>query len=135
MKRKTYPFMYAGKKQPFARSVVVGDLVFLSGMTGRVLETGELSSETLSEQMKVALDKIRAALTEAGTSMDNIVKQTIYLKNAEDYNTMHQLEKEYWQKYAPRLLEEPPASTAIQPLSLIHPNILISIEAVAVIPH
>jgi len=63
MKRKTYPLMYAGKKQPFARSVVVGDLVFLSGMSGRTVETGELSSENLADQMKVALDKIRAALT------------------------------------------------------------------------
>jgi 2-iminobutanoate/2-iminopropanoate deaminase len=134
MKKKTYPFTYAGKKQPFARSVVVGDLVFLSGMTGRIIETGELKSESLVDQMKEALDKIRAALTEAGTSMDNIVKMTIYLRNAEDAGLMHQIEKEYWQKYAPRLLEEPPASTLIQPLSLIMPNVLIEIDVIGVIP-
>ena len=44
---------------------------------------------------------------------------------------MHQIEKEYWQKYAPRLLEEPPASTLIQPLSLIMPNVLIEIDVIA----
>jgi 2-iminobutanoate/2-iminopropanoate deaminase len=134
MKKKTYPFTYAGKKQPFARSVVVGDLVFLSGMTGRIVETGELKSESLVDQMKEAVDKIRAALTDAGPSMDNIVKMTIYLKNAQDAGLMHQIEKEYWQKYAPRLLEEPPASTLIQPLSLIMPNVLIEIDVIGVIP-
>jgi 2-iminobutanoate/2-iminopropanoate deaminase len=134
MKKKTYPLVYAGKKQQWARSVVVGDVVFLSGSSGRTLETGEVSSDKLADQMKIALDKIRAALTEAGTSMDNIVKTTIYLKNAEDFNLMRQLEREYWQKYAPHLLEEPPASTFIQPMSLSRPNMLIDIDVIAVIP-
>ena len=134
MKKKTYPFTYAGKKQPFARSVVAGDMVFLSGMTGRVVETGEMISEGLADQMKAALDKIRAALTEAGTSMDNIVKTTIYLKNIEDVGLMNQIEKEYWQKYAPRLLEEPPASTLVQVVSLIMPNVLIEMDVIAILP-
>jgi 2-iminobutanoate/2-iminopropanoate deaminase len=135
MKKKTYTLVYAGKKQPFARSVVVGDLVFLSGMSGRTMETGEVSSDSMVEQMKVALDKVRAALTEAGTSLDNIVKTTIYLKNVEDYSMMRQTEKEYWQKYAPRLIEEPPASTFLQPLSLSKPSMLVEIEVIALIPH
>ena len=135
MKKKTYPLVYGGKKQQFARCVVVGDLVFCSGMSGRTMETGEVSSDNVAEQMKVALDKVRAALTEAGTSMDNIVKTTIYLKKVEDYAVMRQTEKEYWQKYCPRLLEEPPASTFIQPMSLSKPSMLIEIDVIAMIPH
>ena len=134
MKRKTYPLIYAGKKQSWAKSVVIGDLVFLSGASGRTLETGEVNSDKLVDQMKVALDKIRVALTEAGTSMDNIVKTTIYLKNAEDFDLMRQTEREYWQKYAPRLLEEPPASTFIQPQALSKPDMLIDIDVIAIIP-
>ncbi len=135
MKRKTYPLFYAGKKQQFARSVVVGDMVFLSGAGGRSIETGEVSSDNLVDQMKVALDKIRTALIEVGTSMDNIVKTTIYLKRLEDYSLMRQTEKEYWQKHAPRLIEEPPASTFIQPLSLSSPRMLIEIDVIALIGH
>jgi 2-iminobutanoate/2-iminopropanoate deaminase len=134
MKKKTYPLVYAGKKQQFARAVAVGDLVFLSGSSGRTIETGEVSSDNLADQMKVALDKIRASLTEAGTSMDNIVKTTIMLKRIEDYNLMRQTEREYWQKYAPRLIEEPPASTFIQPMSLSKPNMLVEIDVIAMIP-
>lgn len=134
MKKKTYPVIYAGKKQQFARSVVVGDLVFLSGMGGRSADTGEISSPDLAEQTRVALDKVRAALIEAGTSMDNIVKTTVYLKRIEDYNIFRQTEKEYWQKYGLRLLEEPPASTLIQPVSMSKPDMLVEVEVIAVIP-
>jgi len=66
MEKKTYPLYYAGKKQRFARSVVVGNLVFLSGSSGRTIETGEVSSDNVKEQVIVALDKIRGALEEAG---------------------------------------------------------------------
>jgi enamine deaminase RidA (YjgF/YER057c/UK114 family) len=47
---------------------------------------------------------------------------------------MRQIEKEYWQKYAPRLIEEPPASTFLQPVSLSKPSMLVEIEVIAVIP-
>jgi 2-iminobutanoate/2-iminopropanoate deaminase len=134
MKKKTYPLIYAGKKQQFSRSVVVGDLVFLSGAGGRTMETGEVNSATLVDQMKVALDKIRASLTEAGTSMDNIVKTTMLLKRVEDYDLMRKTEREYWQKYAPRLIEEPPASTFFQPVSLSKPDMLVEIDVIAIIP-
>jgi 2-iminobutanoate/2-iminopropanoate deaminase len=134
MKKKTYPLIYAGKKQQFSRSVVVGDLVFLSGAGGRTMETGEVNSADLVDQMKVALDKIRASLTEAGTSMDHIVKTTILLKRIEDYDLMRKTEREYWQKYAPRLIEEPPASTFFQPISLSKPNMLVEIEVIAIVP-
>ena len=133
MKKKTYPLVYAGKKQRFARSVVVGDLVFLSGSSGRTMGTGEVSSDNVKEQMIVALDKIRNALEEAGSSMDNIVKTVIYLKNVSDYQIMRDTEFEYYKKYAPGLVEEPPASTFMQPASLAKPNMLVEIDVVAVI--
>ncbi len=133
MKKKTYPQIYGGKKMHFAKSVVVGDLVFLSGSSGRTPETGEVSSDNVKEQMIVALDKIRSALEEAGSSMDNIVKTVIYLKHVEDYWTMRNTEMEYYRKYAPSLVEEPPASTFMQPASLFSPSMLVEIDAIAVI--
>jgi len=133
MERKTYPLYYAGKKQAFARSVVVGDLVFLSGSSGRTIETGEVSSNNVKEQMIVALDKIKGALEEVGSSMENIVKAVIYLKHMEDYQIMRQTEGEYYREYAPRLLDERPASTVMQVVSLAKPNMLVEIDAIAII--
>ncbi len=133
MKKKTYPLYYAGEKQHFARSVVVGDLVFLSGMSGRTMETGSVSSGDLKEQILVALDKVRAALEEAGSSMDHIVKTVIYLKDVKDYDLMRATEWEYWQKYAPGLIEQPPASTFMMPASLARANMLVEIDVVAIL--
>jgi 2-iminobutanoate/2-iminopropanoate deaminase len=131
MKKKTYPLYYGGQKQRFARSVVVGDLVFLSGMSGRTMETGDVSSDDVREQMLVALDKVRVALEEAGSSVDHIVKTTIYLKDVKNYQLMRDTEWEYWQKHAPGLVEEPPASTFVMPASLARSSMLVEIDVVA----
>ena len=130
-KKKTYLLSYAGQKQRFARSVVAGDFVFLSGSSGRTLETGEVSSDKARDQTRVAMDKIRLALEEAGTSMENIVKVVIYFKDMKDYETVKRAEFEYWQEHAPTLAEEPPASTVCQVVSLSKPNMLVEIDIVA----
>ena len=132
IKKKTYMLSYAGQKQRFARSVVAGDFVFLSGSSGRTMETGEVSSGDAAEQTIVALDKVRAALEEAGTTMDNIVKVVIYFKDMKDYEKVKQTEFAYWEKYAPALAAEPPASTVCQVVSLSKPNMLIEFDIIAI---
>jgi 2-iminobutanoate/2-iminopropanoate deaminase len=131
MEKKTYSLYYDGKKQRFARSVVAGDFVFLSGSSGRTLETGEVSSDDVREQVRVALDKIRGALDEAGSSMEQIVKVAIYLKNISDYETVKQAEWDYWTQFAPALVENPPASIAMQIVSLSKPNMLVEFDIIA----
>ncbi len=140
---KKYPMYYGGVKQTypniepgapfFSRSVVVGNLIFLSGAGGRTLETGDVPSDNFEEQMTVCLDKIKLALEEAGSSLDNLVKTFILLKDQEDYPRMWNTLLEYYQKHAPLLVEEPPASTVIQVASLVKSHYLVEIDAVAVI--
>jgi 2-iminobutanoate/2-iminopropanoate deaminase len=134
MKKKTYPLYYEGKKQKFARSVVSGGFVFLSGSSGRTIETGEVSSSDVTEQTKVALDKIKLALAEAGSSMEHIVKVTIYLRNMSDYQAMKDAEFQYYRKHAPSLAEDPPASTVVQVVSLSKPSMLVEFDAIAILP-
>ena len=131
MKKKTYPLRYAGVKQRYASCVVAGDLVFCSGMTGRSLETGEVSSDDIAGQVVTALDSVKAALEEAGSSMEDIVKVVIYLKDMKDYQLMRNTEYDYYQKHCPFLLDEPPASTVIQVVSLARPRVLVEVDVVA----
>jgi enamine deaminase RidA (YjgF/YER057c/UK114 family) len=77
------------------------------------------------------MDKIRLALEEAGTFMENIVKVLIYFKDMKDYETVKKTEFEYWQEHAPALAEEPPASTVCQVVSLSKPNMMVEIDIVA----
>ena len=141
---KRYPMYYGGVKQVypniepgapiFSRSVTVGNLIILSGSAGRTLETGDVPSDNFEEQMLVALGKIKLALEEAGSSLGNLVKTLILLRDIEDYPRMWKTLLEYYQKHAPLLVEEPPASTVIQVASLAKAHYLIEIDAVAVVP-
>jgi 2-iminobutanoate/2-iminopropanoate deaminase len=131
MKKRVYPLFYAGKKQKFARSVVSGGFIFLSGSSGRTMETGEVSSNDVTGQTRVALEKIRLALEEAGSRLEQIVKMTIYLRDMSDYQAMRDAEFSFYQKYCPSLAEEPPASTVVQVVSLSKSNMLVEFDAIA----
>ena len=139
---KFYPEYWAGKKlnypnfppeaPKFARSVVAGNLVFISGCQGQNDEKLELETDVFEEQMTIALDKVRHAMEEVGSSMENVIKTLMMLKNLEDYPRMRKCELEYYQKYAPRLVEDPPASTFMQ-VGLAKPGFLVEIDVIGVV--
>ena len=57
----------------------------------------------------------------------------ILFKDIKDYQIMRKTELEYYQKYAPRLVEEPPASTILEAASLARPEFLIEVDVIAVV--
>jgi 2-iminobutanoate/2-iminopropanoate deaminase len=140
---KHHPMYYAGVKQiyanvqpgrgVYAKSVVVGNLIFCSGMTAQDVQTGKTLVHDMEAQMTVVLDKVRSALDEAGSNMNNIVKTLMLIKDVKDYPAMRKAESDYYKKYAPRLLEFPPASTFMQPAALARPEYLIEMDVVAVV--
>jgi 2-iminobutanoate/2-iminopropanoate deaminase len=142
-KVKYYPEYWAGEKlafphvsaesPKFARSVVVGNLVFLSGCQGQNDQTLRTETGVFEEQMIIALDKVRKAMEEVGSSMNNVIKTLILLKKLEDYPRMRKTEFEYYQKYAPVLVEFPPASTFLQVASLAKPEFLVEIDVIGVV--
>lgn len=140
---KYYPEYWGGKKlayphvapeaPKFSRSVVVGNLIFVSGCQGQNDETLRTETNVFEEQMVIALDKVRMAMEEAGSSMNNIVKTLMLLKNLEDYPRMRRTELEYYQKHAPLLVEDPPASTFMQVASLAKPEFLVEVDVIGVL--
>jgi len=140
---KYYPEYWVGKKlayphvapeaPKFARSVVVGNLVFVSGCTGQDTLTGKPTPENFEEQMVSALDKVKAAMEEVGSSLNNVVKTLMLLKNLQDYPRMRKTELEYYQKHAPFLVDNPPASTFMQVASLAKPEFLVEVDVIGVL--
>jgi 2-iminobutanoate/2-iminopropanoate deaminase len=139
---KFFPAYWGGKKlsypnvpaesPKFANAVVAGNLIFVSGCQGQNDETLKVESDVLEEQMIVALDKVRRVMEEAGSTLDNVIKTLILLKDVKDYPKMRKTELEYYQKYAPRLVDDPPASTFME-VGLAKPEFLIEIDVVGVI--
>ena len=134
---ETYPCIYAGEKQKsFSSTRVVGDLVWVSGMSGRLFETGQVRTPDPEQQTIDALDKIKHNLEEAGTSLENIVAWNLYAKDtSRDRNIILQTFKDYLKKNAPSLADNPPPLTWIGVREFYFPNMLVEMgDIVAVMP-
>ena len=70
-------------------------------------------------------------MEEAGSSMDNIVRTLMMLRNLEDYPRMRKTEVEYYEKYAPNLVAKPPVSTFWQLPDISGPDTLFQIDVTA----
>ena len=140
---KYYPEFWDGKKlayphvpkesPKFARSMLVGNLIFISGCTGQDTITGQPTAENFEDQMIMALRKVKMAMEEAGSSMDNVVKTVMLVKHLDDYPKMRRTEVEFYLENAPYLVEHPPASTFIAPASLAKPEFLVEVDVIGVI--
>ena len=130
--RQVYPDIPAGKSF-LSRSVTVGNLIFVSGMTGADLGTGKPVPGPIELQVTVALDNIKLALEGAGSSLNHLVKHQICLKNASDSSRVWKAMLEYYQKKAPQLVDDPPAVAMTEVTSLGEPECLVEITSTAVV--
>jgi 2-iminobutanoate/2-iminopropanoate deaminase len=103
-----------------------GNLVFVSGQTGRHPVSGEVGKD-IREQTRNILERIKAVLGAAGTSLDNVLTATTYLT---DVRTLAAYNEEY-NKYFPT---DKPARTTVTVASLNNPELLIEITVTACIP-
>lgn len=114
-----------GAVGPYSQGVIAGNLVFVSGQLGLDPVTGELKG-SLQEQTTQSLLNLTAILEEAGTSLKNVVKTTVFLKDMNDFAAMNAIYQEFFN-------ESFPARSAIE-ISQLPKQGLVEIEAVAVIP-
>ncbi|HEY7038256.1 MAG TPA: RidA family protein [Methylomirabilota bacterium] len=103
-----------------------GNLVFVSGQTGRHPATGEVGRD-IREQTRNTLERIKAVLTAAGTSLDNVLSAMVHLTRRDDLAA-------YNEEYAKYFPTDKPARTTVTVASLNSPDLLIEITVVACIP-
>jgi 2-iminobutanoate/2-iminopropanoate deaminase len=103
----------------------IGNLVFTSGQVAMDPETGEIP-KGFSDQLKLILENIRRILESAGTSLDNVVKTTVFLKDP-SYHA------EYNEIYSTYFKNGFPARSTVA-ADLMHEDFLAEIEAVAWVP-
>src|ERR1044071_1899430 len=103
-----------------------GNLVFVSGQTGRHPVTGEVGKD-VREQTRNILERIKVILEAAGTSLDNVLTATTYLTNVRDLAA-------YNEEYAKFFPTSKPARTTVTVAALNAPELLIEITVTACIP-
>jgi len=107
---------------PYSQAIVAGELVFTAGQLG--LKPGDTAIEgDITQQTEQALANVQAILEEAGSSMDKLVKTSVFLVDLDDFQAMNAV-------YAERVGDRPPARSTFQ-VSKLPSGALVEIEAVA----
>jgi 2-iminobutanoate/2-iminopropanoate deaminase len=110
---------------PYSQAIVANGFVFCSGTAGIDPATG-VAPDGIEEQTELALRNLEAVLTAAGASLETVVKTTVFYADVDDFAAINAI-------YARYMPDPPPARSAPANVSLPR-NLLISIDAIAVLP-
>ena len=108
---------------PYSQAIVEGDFIFVSGQGPINPGTGSLELGDARSETKRVFENIRAILQAAGSSLDEVVKCNVYLRDINDFAAMNEVYKTYFS--APF-----PARTTIQ-AGALPGGIAVEIECVA----
>lgn len=109
---------------PYSQAVQAGNFIYVSGQLPIDPATGAFAHETcIQAQTHQSLKNVKAILEEAGYSMSDVVKTTVYLKNISEFGEMNEVYAEYFQG-------DCPARAAFE-VACLPKNALVEIEAVA----
>jgi 2-iminobutanoate/2-iminopropanoate deaminase len=111
---------------PFSHVVKAGGFIFLSSQLSVDLKTHKILGGNIRKQTTQALENIKFLLESSGSSMENIVKVMVYMKDVKkDFKDMNEVYRKYFKK------GQEPARVTVQALSPIE-DIDIEIEAIAI---
>lgn len=107
---------------PYSQAIVAGGFVFVAGQRPQDPATGEIG-ETIQEQTRQVIKNLEAVLTAAGSSLEKVVRSTVYLSDIKNFAPMNEVYKE--------MIPEPfPARTTFGAQLR---NILIEIDVIALL--
>lgn len=103
-----------------------GRLVFISGMLakgadGKLVGVGDITAQT-----RQVCENLKAAIEEAGGTLDDVCRVDVYVRNMEHFDAIHAVRRQYFSAPAP-------ASTMVEITKMTTPDALIEINAIAVV--
>ena len=108
---------------PYSQAMKNENLVYTSGQIPLEPETGELVKGGVEAQARRVLENLKSVLEAAGTSMDKVIKTTVFLKDMEQFGTINAIYGEYFK-------EPYPARSTVQ-VSRLPKDVDLEIEAIA----
>ena len=107
---------------PYSQAVQWGDIVFISGQIPLIPASGELNNKTFNDQTFQVIDNLEAICKEAGGSLDNILKLTIFLTDLSKFDEVNEI-------MSKRFSEPFPARTTVE-ISKLPKGVDIEMDAI-----
>ena len=107
---------------PYSQAIQWGDVVFISGQVAFIPSTGELNNNTFESEVNQVIDNLDAICKEAGGSLDNILKLSIFLTDLSNFDAVNDLMKH-------RFSEPFPARSTIE-VSRLPKDVNIEMDAI-----
>jgi 2-iminobutanoate/2-iminopropanoate deaminase len=107
---------------PYSQAVQWGDVVFISGQIPLDPENGQLNNATFEDETNQVLDNLEAICQEAGSTLDHILKLTIYLTDLSKFDVVNSI-------MAARFTEPFPARATLE-ISKLPKEVSIEIDAI-----
>ena len=110
---------------PYSQAIKANGFVFVSGQLSLRPGDKELTAGDIGPQTEQVFANLRAILEAAGTSLDNLVKTTVFLQNLDDFAGMNEI-------YSKHVGERPPARSTVE-VAKLPSGALVEIEAIALV--
>jgi 2-iminobutanoate/2-iminopropanoate deaminase len=110
---------------PYSQAIKANGFVFVSGQLSLRPGDKELSAGEIGPQTEQVFANLRAILEEAGSSLDQLVKTTVFLQSLDDFAAMNEV-------YAKHVGDRPPARSTVE-VAKLPSGALVEIEAVALV--
>ena len=111
---------------PYSVGIIAGQFVYTAGQIGLNPESGAVVEGGVQAETRQALLNLKNILEAAGTTLGNVVKTTVFLRDMNDFTAMNGVYSEFF-------TENPPARSAVQVAALPR-TAAVEIEAVALVP-
>ena len=110
---------------PYSQGIKYGNMVFVSGQIPIDPASGELVEGDIKQQTRQVLNNVKAVLESAGTSLDNVLKATVFITNMDDFPLINEVYAEFFET-------APPARACVE-VSRLPKAVQVEIEAIAAI--
>ena len=110
---------------PYSQAIRFGNLIFVSGQIPIEPEAGKILKGDIKEQAKLILENLNNVLAASGSSLDNVLRTTIFLTDLESYPVVNETYAQYFN-------DLPPARSTVQ-VAKLPMDAQIEIEAIACI--
>jgi len=110
---------------PYSQAIKTDTMVFVSGQLALEPATGELVNNDIKSETRQAMENLRSILKAAGSSLDKVVKTTLYITSMDDFPRINEVYGEFFS-------ETPPARACVE-VSCLPKNANVEVEAVALL--